>query len=434
MNQKNKILPSSFSYFNDQLTCNGKLLSDIVNVYGTPLFLYSEQAILESIHSIQNSIKNYPVTVCYAVKANPALSLIKLISNSNFGFDVVSSGELKRILKATSNSPKIVFSGVGKTKEELDLALSSRVHCINVESISELYVLNERANYLNLQAPISIRINPDIDAKTHPYISTGLKNNKFGLSIELGFEAYKIAKNLKNIKVIGVDCHIGSQIIEMSPFIQATEKVLEFVSKLANIGIKINHLNLGGGLGVCYKNEVPPTTNEFFLTILDKVKLWSDQKNIQMPSVIFELGRSIIANAGILICKVNYLKESKNNASKNFAVVDAAMNDLMRPSLYNAYHEIIPLNLKTENTDIKKWDIVGPICETGDWLAKNRTLHLYENCLLAFASAGAYCSSMSSNYNSRLRSSEVLVRQNGDVKQIIKRENFDCLIKNEILI
>jgi diaminopimelate decarboxylase len=436
LNQQMKLnqntLPSSFKIKNGNLFCESVEIDKLASEFGTPLFIYSERAICEAFLNIKKAVNNWPVEICYAVKANPTLGIINLLGKLDSGFDVVSGGELLRVLKAVKNPKKIVFSGVGKSENEMELAIKSNIYCINVESISELITLNKISKKNNFCAPISIRINPDIDPKTHPYISTGLKDNKFGLSLSQAREAYKIASKLSNLRIIGIDCHIGSQITDISPYLESTQKLLRFVDSVSEIDKTNFHIDLGGGLGICYQDEKLPAVNEFFGSILNSINDWSRKNSRKFPNIIFELGRSIIGPAGLLVCKVLALKNGAEVTDKNFIVVDAAMNDLMRPSLYNAYHEIFPIS-DFENTDSDiSWDIVGPICETGDWLGKNRQIHTKEGARLAIASAGAYGSSMASNYNSRTRPAEILITTSGSIQLIKKRESFDDLIRNEI--
>ncbi|OUW01284.1 MAG: diaminopimelate decarboxylase [Betaproteobacteria bacterium TMED156] len=433
MAENQKVLPYPYNFSNGKLFCESVELEQLAKKFGTPLFVYSERAIADSFLEIKKSVQNWPVEVCYAVKANSNLEILKILGNYGAGFDVVSKGELLRVLKVIKKPCKIVFSGVGKSEEEMSLAINSEIFCINVESISELVTLNNIANKLDKIAPISIRVNPDISANTHPYISTGLKENKFGLSITQAKKAYEIASTLENLKIVGVDCHIGSQITETAPFIESTKRILKFIDNVKEIPKTNLHIDLGGGLGICYKDEKLPNTKQFFSSILESIKLWSIEKNHNMPKIIFELGRSIVGPAGVLLCKVLTLKHGDENNKKNFVIVDAAMNDLLRPSLYKAYHEIFPIsNLKNSQTT-EKWDIVGPICESGDWLGKDRRIKTCEGEYLGIASVGAYASSMSSNYNSRVKPAELVIRKSGNVDLIRKRESFEDLISNEIV-
>ncbi len=425
------ILPSSFQIKNGKLFCESVEIENLALFHGTPLFIYSERAITDAFLKMKKIVSNWPVDICYAVKANPTISILNLLGKLGSGFDVVSGGELSRVLKAVKNPKKVVFSGVGKSEEELELAIRSNIFCINVESVSELHKINKVSRKNNCFTPISIRINPDINPKTHPYISTGLKDNKFGLSFDQAREAYKLASKLSHTKIIGVDCHIGSQIMDIDPYLESTRKILSFVESVKEIDKENFHIDLGGGIGICYKDEKPPELDKFFGSILDTIDKWSKKKSHKVPRIVFELGRSIIGPAGLLVCKVLTLKKGTENYDKNFIVVDAAMNDLMRPSLYDAYHEIFPLTRLNKSNSDKCWDVVGPICETGDWLGKGRYIHTNEGDFLAVASAGAYGSSMASNYNSRARPAELIIRENGKVDIIKKRESFEDLIKNE---
>ena len=428
----NKILPRPYFFKNGRLFCETVDIEQVARKFGTPLYLYSERAIVESFMEIKNVTNKWPIDICYAVKANSTLSVLKLLGSLDSGFDVVSQGELLRVIKSVKNPKKIVFSGVGKTDEELKVALEANIFCINVESLSELCLIDRIANNLHVKAPISIRVNPDIDAKTHPYIATGLKENKFGLSFSEAKNAYTLASQLNSIKIIGIDCHIGSQITEISPYVESTKKILNFVDSIKEFPKKNFHFDLGGGLGICYKNESPPTPQKFFTPILSTIESWASRKSISMPRVIFELGRSVVGPSGILISKILALKSSEDSQGKNFMIVDAAMNDLLRPSLYNAYHHIFKLNQTSYEGKEKKWDIVGPVCETGDWLGKDRLMDPKEGDLIGLASAGAYGSSMTSNYNSRRKPAEVMIRQNGGVDLIKIRESFDDLISKEV--
>ena len=429
-----KVSKMNFYYKKNELFCDDVKVENIIKEYSTPAFVYSESHIKENLKQIKKGVDGKQVTVCYAVKANPSLHILNIIAREGLGFDVVSEGEMRRVMRSISEPKKIVFSGVGKADEEIRFALRNNVFSINVESLPELARINAIGKELNIKSPISIRINPDVDPDTHPYISTGLRENKFGLCIEDGMDAYKVAKTLPFINIVGIDCHIGSQILSIEPFRQATEKVLNFIDSLMReTGITLSHINLGGGLGVSYSDsESPPGLESFLKQISDMVILWYGNRGLNPPHLLFELGRSIVGNAGILVSKVLYLKRTKDKNGKNFAVVDAAMNDLIRPTLYNAHHEVIPLKLN-EKIVSETWEIVGPICESGDWLAKNRPLKLSEGSNLCFLSAGAYCSSMGSNYNSRRRPAEIIVDANGSFKEIIKRENYEEIWSREII-
>lgn len=392
-----------FNYHADgRLLVEDLAIEDIINKSGTPAYIYSRATIERHWKAFDQAAGKHPHLICYAVKANSNLGVLNLMARLGSGFDIVSVGELLRVIQAGGDPKKIVFSGVGKTEVEISTALQAGIHCFNVESISELHRINEVAECLNMKAPISIRINPNIDAGTHPYISTGLKENKFGIEIEQALRVYKVANELAFLEIKGVDCHIGSQLTEIAPFLEALDKLLILIDDLATQGIVIQHLDLGGGLGVPYNGETPPEPTEYMASIIKRM-------NGRPLKLIFEPGRAIMANAGVLITKVEFLKLSDH---KNFAIVDAAMNDLIRPALYSAWQNIIPLNNKVNDSEKRPgriYDVVGPICETGDFLGKERFLSLAEGDYLAIRSTGAYGSTMSSNYNSRCRAAEIMV-------------------------
>jgi diaminopimelate decarboxylase len=390
----------AFTYRAGRLHAESVSLEDIASRFGTPCFVYSRDALQTALFEFQQacSLHGRPDTlVCYAVKANSNIAILNLFARGGAGFDIVSGGELERVLAAGGEAGKIVFSGVGKTAAEMRRALEVGILCFNVESESELSRLNDVAGAAGRKANISLRVNPDVDPKTHPYISTGLKENKFGIEIGAARAIYRKAAAMPNIKVVGIDCHIGSQLTETSPFIAALDKVLQLVDDLAADGIVLEHLDLGGGLGIRYQDETPPAVGDYLAPLFAKL---AGRKQ----KVMFEPGRHLVGNAGVLLTRVEYLK---HNTEKNFAIVDAAMNDLMRPALYEAWHDIVPV-VKREG-DALPYDIVGPVCETGDWLGRERHLNLAEGDLLAVMSAGAYGMSMSSNYNSRGRAPELLV-------------------------
>ncbi|MEI6898216.1 MAG: diaminopimelate decarboxylase [Psychromonas sp.] len=392
-----------FNYQNDgRLFAEELAVEDIIKKSGTPAYIYSRATIERHWKGFNEAAGDHPHLICYAVKANSNLGVLNLMARLGSGFDIVSVGELLRVIQAGGDPNKVVFSGVGKTEVEISTALQAGIYCFNVESISELYRINDVAESLKLTAPISIRINPNIDAGTHPYISTGLKENKFGIDIEQAITVFLLAKDLAFLDIKGVDCHIGSQITEISPFIEALDKLLELIDQLEEQGINITHLDLGGGLGVPYDKETPPEPKEYMNAILDRM----GDRNLKL---LFEPGRAIMANAGILVTKVEFLKI---NDHKNFAIVDAAMNDLIRPALYSAWQNIIPLNnsfVESESRPLRHYDIVGAICETTDFLGKDRKLTLAEGDHLAILSAGAYGATMASNYNSRCRPAEIMV-------------------------
>ena len=402
-----------FNYHADgRLLAEETAIEDIIKKSGTPAYIYSRATIERHWTAFDQAAGAHPHLICYAVKANSNLGVLNILARLGSGFDIVSVGELLRVIQAGGDPKKVVFSGVGKTEVEISTALQAGIHCFNVESISELYRINGVAESLNIKAPISIRINPNIDAGTHPYISTGLKENKFGIEIEQALTVYNLAHELPFLDVIGVDCHIGSQLTEISPFLEALDKLLILIDDLAAQGITIKHLDLGGGLGVPYNGETPPEPAEYMKAIIERM-------NGRQLKLIFEPGRAIMANAGILVSKIEFLKL---NDHKNFAIIDAAMNDLIRPALYSAWQNIIPINNQLEdpeNRPSRVYDIVGPICETGDFLGKDRELSIAEGDYLAVRSAGAYGATMSSNYNSRCRPAEIMVDGN---KAFVVRE------------
>ena len=400
-------------------------IDEVVKHYGTPCYVYSKQAILDVYQAYTDSFASLTHQICYAVKANSNLAVLGVLAQAGAGFDIVSRGELMRVLAAGGKAARVVFSGVGKTYSDIEYALNQGIGCFNVESISELTLINEVAAQLDKSAPISLRVNPDVDAKTHPYISTGLKDNKFGIAHEDALVVYQQAAKLSHIDIVGIDCHIGSQLTEVAPFVAALDKVIELVHSLRKAGIELRHIDLGGGLGVRYIDETPVSIDEFANALLPKLSELG-------LTVFFEPGRSIVANAGVLLTKVDVLKPTEH---KNFAIVDAAMNDLIRPALYQAEMAVIPNvlpsnGINTESTE--PWDIVGAICETGDFLAKDRLLSISTGDILAITGAGAYGFTMSSNYNSRPRASEVMVAD--DRHQLIrKRETVEALYADEVL-
>ncbi|GAB2196926.1 diaminopimelate decarboxylase [Sessilibacter sp. MAH4] len=411
---------TQFTENNGALFVDNLSVAELAKAYGTPLYIYSQTAITQAFNEFKNALGDFPSLICYAVKANSNLSILKVLADLGSGFDIVSLGELEKVLKAGGDPAKIVFSGVGKSVQEMKRALEVGVACFNVESEAELERLSDVAVGEGKTAKISLRVNPDVDAKTHPYISTGLKENKFGIEFNRAIDVYLKAKALPGIEIVGIDCHIGSQLTQATPFLDATDRILVLVEQLKNHGIVLKHVDLGGGLGVTYKDETPPAVADYLSPILAKLK---DLK----VSLMLEPGRAIVANAGILVTKVEYLKPT---TEKNFAIVDAAMNDNIRPSLYQAWQEIRPVRSSDAAPDT--WDIVGPVCETGDFLAKGRTLAISAGDYLAMFGAGAYCFSMSSNYNSRPRACELLV--DGDTSRVIRqRESFDDLIRGELV-
>ncbi len=420
-------------YRNDRLYMEDISVSDLADQYATPCYVYSKQAIVDVYQAYSDSFAAIDHQICYAVKANSNLAVLGILAQAGAGFDIVSCGELMRVLAAGGNAAKVVFSGVGKTADDIEFALNQGISCFNVESINELILINEVAQRLDKSAPISLRVNPDVDANTHPYISTGLKDNKFGIAHDKAVAVYEQAAAMAHIDIVGIDCHIGSQLTEVTPFIAALDKLIELIHNLADKGIKLQHIDLGGGLGVRYIDESPVTIDEFAQALLPKLTELG-------LKVFFEPGRSMVANAGILLTRVDVLKPTEH---KNFAIVDAAMNDLIRPALYQAEMAVIPsvlhnvdkdsAGIDSMNTDaMQSWDIVGAICETGDFLAKERLLNLADGDLLAITGAGAYGMVMSSNYNTRPRASEVMVA--GHQHQLIrKRETIEELYASETL-
>lgn len=398
-------------------------LNRIAEEFGTPTYVYSRAALESAYTRFDAGFEKADHLVCFAVKSNPSLAVLNLFARLGAGFDIVSGGELARVLAAGGDPAKVVFSGVGKTEDEMEAALSAGIFCFNVESASELDRLNEVAARLGKVAPVSLRVNPNVDAKTHPYISTGLKNNKFGVAYEDAFSLYKRASGLPHIAVHGVDCHIGSQLTELSPFLDAFDRVLVLVDQLEAEGIHIQHIDLGGGIGICYADETPPDFAVYAAAMLEKL-------GDRQVKLVFEPGRALVGNAGALITRVEYLKHTE---AKNFAIVDAAMNDLMRPALYDAYHEIAAITPATDQSTAQVYEIVGPVCESGDFLGHDRTLALQQGDLLAVLSAGAYGMSMSSNYNTRPRAAEIMV--DGDqVHQIRQRETIAQLFALEKIL
>jgi len=411
-----------FNYKENALHCEDVALTALAEQYGTPLYVYSRATLERHWRAFDQALAERPHLVCYAVKANSNLALLNVLARLGSGFDIVSEGELQRVLRAGGSAKKVVFSGVGKQEHEIRMALHHGIRCFNIESEQELHDLAAIAAEMGKSAPVSFRVNPDVDAKTHPYISTGLKENKFGISIEDAERLYHEAAQMPAIDVRGIDCHIGSQLTELSPFVDALDRVLVLVGKLEAQGIRIRHLDLGGGLGIRYRDENPPLPDEWASALNDRLASFKGE-------IIIEPGRAIAANAGILLTRVNALKHSQH---KNFAVVDAAMNDLMRPALYGAWQAIIPVDLRSK-AEPQQYDVVGPICETGDFLGKDRELALAGGELLAVRSAGAYGFSMSSNYNSRARAAEVMV--DGDRYHLVReRETFEDLVRGESLL
>ncbi len=410
-----------FTERHGELTVEDVALSAVAEQYGTPTYVYSRAAITDNYLAWASALGDHPGMICYAVKANSNLAVLNALVRLGAGFDIVSGGELERVLRAGADPARVVFSGLGKTREEMVRALEVGIHCFNVESEPELELLSETASALGLEANVSVRVNPDVDAKTHPYISTGLKNNKFGIAFERAPAVYRRAAELPGIRVQGVDCHIGSQLTELCPFLDALDRLLVLVDELAASGISINHLDLGGGLGVNYQGETPPAVADY----LGAVKARLGDRPL---TLLFEPGRSIVANAGVLLTRVLYLKPSEH---RNFAIIDAAMNDNLRPALYQAWQSIRPVRPGTG--EAHRWDLVGPVCESADFLGKDRELVLSPGDLLAVMSAGAYGFAMSSNYNTRNRAAEVMV--DGDQTILIReRETLDHQLRGEHLL
>ena len=397
-----------FNYQNGQLFAEDVPVESIASEFGTPCYVYSRATFERHYHAYDKALGEHPHLVCYAVKANSNIAVLNVLAKLGSGFDIVSIGELERVIAAGGDPAKCVFSGVGKQAHEMRRALDVGVHCFNVESEAELHRLNAVAGEMHKRAPVSLRVNPDVDAGTHPYISTGLKENKFGIDILRAPEVYALAKELPHLDIKGVDCHIGSQLTEVAPFLDALDRVLALVDQLKEQGIELKHLDIGGGLGVRYDQETPPEPSEYAQAVIQKLKG-------RALTLIMEPGRSIAANAGIMLTRVEFLKPTEEH---NFAIIDGAMNDLLRPALYSAWQEIIPATLR-ETGEKKTYDLVGPVCETGDFLGKNRELNLEAGDLLAVRSAGAYGFAMSSNYNSRNRPAEVMV--DGDVSHLVRR-------------
>ena len=405
-----------FQYKNEQLYVEDLPVKQLAEEFGTPLYIYSRATLERHWHAFDSALGKHPHLICYAVKANSNIGILNVMAKLGSGFDIVSQGELERILAAGGEASKVVFSGVAKSRAEIMRALEVGIRCFNVESIAELHHINQIAGEMGKVAPISLRVNPDVDAHTHPYISTGLKENKFGVSVDEAREVYKLAATLPNVKITGMDCHIGSQLTELQPFLDATDRLIRLMEQLKEDGITLKHLDLGGGLGVTYTDETPPHPSDYATELLNKLKNYEDLE------IILEPGRAIAANAGILVAKVQYLK---SNESRNFAITDTGMNDMIRPALYEAYMNIIEID-RTLEREKTIYDVVGPVCETSDFLGKQRELAIAEGDYIAQRSAGAYGASMSSNYNSRPRTAEVLVDGN-KAHLIRRRENLSEL-------
>ena len=398
-----------FQYKNEQLYVEDLPVKQLAEEFGTPLYIYSRATLERHWHAFDSALGKHPHLICYAVKANSNIGILNVMAKLGSGFDIVSQGELERVLAAGGDASKVVFSGVAKSRTEIMRALEIGIRCFNVESVAELHHINQIAGEMGKVAPISLRVNPDVDAHTHPYISTGLKENKFGVNVDEAREVYKLAATLPHVKITGMDCHIGSQLTELQPFLDATDRLIRLMEQLKEDGIKLKHLDLGGGLGVTYTNETPPHPSDYATALLNKLKDYEDLE------IILEPGRAIAANAGILVAKVQYLK---SNESRNFAITNTGMNDMIRPALYEAYMNIIEID-RTLGREKAIYDVVGPVCETSDFLGKQRELAIAEGDYIAQRSAGAYGASMSSNYNSRPRTAEVLV--DGNKAHLIRR-------------
>jgi diaminopimelate decarboxylase len=420
-----KALPGQphFSVRNGELFAENVALRELAREHGTPLFVYSKAAMLSALAAYQRGFAGRKARICYAMKANPSLAILQLFARAGCGFDIVSGGELERVLAAGGRAETIIFSGVGKTRAEMRRALAAGIGCFNVESEAELEVLSEVAVAAGTKAPVSIRVNPDVDAKTHPYISTGLKDNKFGVPHERALAAYRRAAALPGLSVVGIDCHIGSQITEAAPYLDAMDRILDLVQAVETAGIALPHIDFGGGLGINYRDDVPPAADALWQQLLAKL----DARGFGDRQLLIEPGRSLVGNAGVCLTEVLYLKPGEH---KNFCVVDAAMNDLPRPAMYQAWHAVVPVAQRDGART--QYDIVGPICESGDWIARERELAVQPGDVLAVMSAGAYSMSMASNYNSRGRAAEVLV--DGDRVMVIRqRESIEDQLRMERL-
>ena len=399
-------------------------LSDLARIHGTPLYVYSRAAMRSALAAYERGFAGRKVQICYAMKANSSLAVLQVFAQAGCGFDIVSGGELERVLAAGAEAGKVIFSGVGKTRGEMRQALDSGIGCFNVESEAELDVLSEVAVACGRQAPVSIRVNPNVDPKTHPYISTGLKGNKFGVAHERTLQVYQRAAGLPGLQVVGIDCHIGSQITEESPYLDAMDRVLDLVDAIETAGIPIRHIDFGGGLGIDYNGDAPPEADVLWARLLQRL----DARGYGDRQLMIEPGRSLVGNAGVCLTEVLYLKPGEQ---KNFCIVDAAMNDLPRPAMYQAFHQIVPLNWR--EGEATTFDVVGPVCESGDWIGRDRPLHVRAGDQLAVLSAGAYCMSMASNYNTRGRAAEVLVDGN-QAHLIRQRETAADQMRGESLV
>lgn len=412
------------TYRDNTLFTEDTRLSDLAQTHGTPLFVYSKASMLAALAAYQRGFAGRNVQICYAMKANPALGVIQVFAQAGCGFDIVSAGDMARVLAAGGRAEKIIFSGVGKTRAEMRQALQAGIGCFNVESEAELEVLSEVAASMGVKAPVSVRVNPNVDPKTHPYISTGLKGSKFGVAHDRVVQTYQRAAALPGIQVVGIDCHIGSQITEVAPYLDAVDRMLDLVEAIEAAGIAIHHIDFGGGLGIDYNGDTPPSADDLWQKMLAKL----DARGFGDRALMIEPGRSLVGNAGVCLTEVLYLKPGEQ---KNFCIVDAAMNDLPRPAMYQAFHQIVPLAPRSDAPST--WDVVGPVCESGDWIGHDRHLAVQQGDLLAVMSAGAYCMSMASNYNSRGRATEILV-DGANAHVIRQRETIaDQMLKETLL-
>ncbi|MES3012019.1 MAG: diaminopimelate decarboxylase [Pseudomonadota bacterium] len=412
------------AYRGGELCMSSHALSALAREHGTPLFVYSKAAMLDALAAYQRGFAGRKAQICYAMKANSSLGVLQVFAEAGCGFDIVSGGELDRVLAAGGDARKIIFSGVGKTRSEMGRALQAGIGCFNVESEAELEVLSEVAVSLGQRAPVSIRVNPNVDPKTHPYISTGLKGNKFGVAHERTLQTYQRAAALPGLKVVGIDCHIGSQITDTTPYLDAMDRVLDLVATVEAAGIPIHHIDFGGGLGIDYNGDTPPAADALWAQLLARL----DARGYGQRQLMIEPGRSLVGNAGVCLTEVLYLKPGE---LKNFCIIDAAMNELPRPAMYEAFHQIVPLAPRDTATTV--YDVVGPVCESGDWIGRDRALAVQPGDLLAVLSAGAYCMSMASNYNTRGRPAEVLV--DGDRATVIReRETAQDQMRHERLV
>jgi diaminopimelate decarboxylase len=412
------------AYKGEALQVEAVSLGSLAKAHGTPLFVYSKAAMLHALAAYQRGFAGRNAQICYAMKANSALGVLQVFAQAGCGFDIVSGGELERVIAAGGQAAKVIFSGVGKTRAEMEQALKAGIGCFNVESEAELDVLSSVAAAMGLTAPVSIRVNPNVDPKTHPYISTGLKGNKFGVAHEEALRIYQHAASLKGLRVVGIDCHIGSQITTTEPYLDAMDRVLELVASIEAAGIPIEHIDFGGGLGIDYNNDTPPQADALWQQLLAKI----DIHGFGNKKLMIEPGRSLVGNAGVCVTEVLYIKPGEQ---KNFCIIDAAMNDLPRPAMYQAFHAIVPVSITGQPAST--YDVVGPVCESGDWIGRDRELNVAAGDLLAVMSAGAYCMSMASNYNTRGRAAEVLV--DGDKAHVIRvRETAQDQMRGENLV